>query len=77
MTDTPAYKGYGNAVATVCAEYPISNIIEVLKKGTPKMTMNELAAELKVFKDEKEYLAKQTKANNAEIERVEKELSRI
>ena len=39
------------------------------------MTMNELAAELKVFKDEKEYLAKQTKANNAEIERVEKELS--
>lgn len=32
MPDTAAYKGYGNAVATVCAEYPIQGIIEVLRE---------------------------------------------
>ncbi len=32
LPDTAAYKGYGNAVATVCAEYPITNIIEILKE---------------------------------------------
>lgn len=32
MPDTAAYKGYGNAVATVCAEYPIANIIKILKE---------------------------------------------
>lgn len=31
MPDTAAYKGYGNAVATVCAEYPIANIVEILQ----------------------------------------------
>lgn len=33
LPDTAAYKGYGNAVATVCAEYPIANIIEILREG--------------------------------------------
>lgn len=32
MKDSPAYKGYGNAVATVVAEYPIANIIQILRK---------------------------------------------
>jgi len=32
MKDSPAYKGYGNAVATVVAEYPIANIINFLRK---------------------------------------------
>ncbi len=32
MPDTAAYKGYGNAVATVCAEYPITGIIEALQE---------------------------------------------
>lgn len=32
LSDTAAYKGYGNAVATVCAEYPIVNIAEILKE---------------------------------------------
>ena len=32
MPDTAAYKGYGNAVATVCAEYPIAGIIEALQE---------------------------------------------
>lgn len=32
LPDTAAYKGYGNAVATVCAEYPIANIVEILSK---------------------------------------------
>lgn len=33
MPDSAAYKGYGNAVATVCAEYPLANIIEILKEA--------------------------------------------
>lgn len=33
LPDTAAYKGYGNAVATVCAEYPIANIVEILKEA--------------------------------------------
>ena len=32
MKDSPAYKGYGNAVATVVAEYPIQNIIKILRE---------------------------------------------
>ena len=32
MKDSPAYKGYGNAVATVVAEYPITNIIKILRE---------------------------------------------
>lgn len=32
MPDSAAYKGYGNAVATVCAEYPIQGIYEILSK---------------------------------------------
>lgn len=32
MPDTAAYKGYGNAVATVCAEYPIQGIVEALRE---------------------------------------------
>lgn len=30
LPDSAAYKGYGNAVATVCAEYPIKGIVSVL-----------------------------------------------
>lgn len=37
MPDTAAYKGYGNAVATVCAEYPLANIIEILKEEHPNV----------------------------------------
>lgn len=33
LPDTAAYKGYGNAVSTVCAEYPIANIVEILKEA--------------------------------------------
>lgn len=29
LPDSAAYKGYGNAVATVCAEYPIAGIVEL------------------------------------------------
>lgn len=29
LPDSAAYKGYGNAVATVCAEYPIAGIVEI------------------------------------------------
>ena len=36
LPDTAAYKGYGNAVATVCAEYPIANIVEALKEQETK-----------------------------------------
>lgn len=36
LPDTAAYKGYGNAVATVCAEYPIANIIHALKEVNEK-----------------------------------------
>lgn len=33
MPDTATYKGYGNAVATVCAEYPVANVIkEIIKE---------------------------------------------
>ena len=32
LPDTAAYKGYGNAVATVCAEYPLERIVEILKE---------------------------------------------
>lgn len=32
MPDSAAYKGYGNAVATVCAEYPIQGIVEALRE---------------------------------------------
>ena len=32
MKDSPAYEGYGNAVATVVAEYPIQNIIKILRE---------------------------------------------
>lgn len=32
LPDSAAYKGYGNAVATVCAAYPIANIIKKLKE---------------------------------------------
>ena len=33
LPDTAAYKGYGNAVATVCAEYPVANVIkEIIKE---------------------------------------------
>ena len=32
MPDTAAYKAYGNAVATVCAEYPIQGIYNILKE---------------------------------------------
>lgn len=31
ISDSAAYKGYGNAVATVCAEYPIQGIVEILE----------------------------------------------
>ena len=30
LPDTAAYKGYGNAVATVCAEYVLANIVETI-----------------------------------------------
>ena len=33
MPDTAAYKGYGNAVATVCAEYPVANVIKTLRSN--------------------------------------------
>ena len=32
MKDSPAYEGHGNAVATVVAEYPIQNIIKILRE---------------------------------------------
>lgn len=32
MPDTATYRGYGNAVATVCAEHPIQGIYEILSK---------------------------------------------
>lgn len=41
------------------------------------MTMNDLATKLKALKDRKDDLAEQTKANNAEIEGAEKELSNL
>lgn len=33
LPDTAAYKGYGNAVATVCAEYVLANIADELRKS--------------------------------------------
>ena len=36
MPDTATYRGYGNAVATVCAEYPIQGIYEILSKEERK-----------------------------------------
>ena len=36
MKDSPAYEGYGNAVATVVAEYPIQNIIKILREEHEK-----------------------------------------
>ena len=36
MPDTATYRGYGNAVATVCAEYPIQGIYEILSKEKQK-----------------------------------------
>ena len=36
IPDSAAYKGYGNAVATVCAEYPIQGIYEILSKEEQK-----------------------------------------
>lgn len=33
LPDTAAYKGYGNAVATVCAEYALANIADELRKN--------------------------------------------
>ena len=38
MPDTAAYKGYGNAVATVCAEYPIANIAAILRESKGEKT---------------------------------------
>ena len=45
LPDTAAYKGYGNAVATVCAEYPISNIVEILKGQGINGVMNNATYE--------------------------------
>lgn len=33
LPDSAAYKGYGNAVATVCAEKPVCGIIDLLRTG--------------------------------------------
>lgn len=39
LPDSVAYKGYGNAVATVCAEKPLAGIVEIINKSSKHHTI--------------------------------------
>lgn len=39
LPDSAAYKGYGNAVATVCTEKPLAGIVEIINKSSKHHTV--------------------------------------